>query len=203
MSTPRKPEPSTTLPSRPGILRKLQVCFIALLFFASLIPLCSAQDKNDPLTQAEVEKLREVADQPIERVKLFMTFIGQRTDAIAEMTGDTRIQNKPPKIRQLLQEYTYLVDQLQDNLDNYDEIHSDIRKPLKELVPASKKWLEIVNKPPPDPVYDFPRKTAADASEGLVDQVTQLQTDLDKYFAEQKKEKKEQDKTGYVPTSPQ
>ena len=132
----------------------------------------SAQDKNDPLTPAEVEKLREVADQPIERVKLFMTFIEQRTDAIAEMVGDTRIQNKPPKIRQLLQEYTYLVDELQDNLDNYDETHSDIRKALKELVPASKKWLDTVNKPPPDPVYDFPRKTAADAAESLVDQAT-------------------------------
>ena len=174
-----------------------------LLFLASLVPLSSAQDKNDPLTPAEVEKVREVADQPIERVKLYMTFIQQRTDAIAEMVGDTRIQNKPPKIRKLLEEYTRLVDELQDNLDNYDETHSDIRKPLKELVPTSKKWLEIVNKPPPDPVYDFPRKTAADTSEGLVDQVTKLQTDLDKYFAEQKKQKKEQDKTGYVPTSPQ
>ncbi len=163
----------------------------------------SAQDKNDPLTDAEVEKLREVADQPIERVKLFMTFIEQRTDAIAEMVTDTRIQNKPPKIRKLLQEYTYLVDELQDNLDNYDDTHSDIRKALKDLVPASKKWLDIVNKPPPDPVYDFPRKTAADAAESLVEQTATLQTDQDKYFAEQKKEKKEQEKTGYVPTSPQ
>ncbi len=173
-----------------------------LLLLAGPIQLSIAQDKNDPLTDAEVEKMREVADQPIERVKLFMTFIEQRTDAIAEMVGDTRIQNKPPKIRKLLQEYTYLVDELQDNLDNYDETHADVRKALKELVPASKKWLDTVNKPPPDPVYDFPRKTATDASESLVDQATKLQTDQDKFFAEQKKEKKEQEKTGYVPSSP-
>jgi hypothetical protein len=182
---------------RVSVHRVTRLLFIA--GFLALAPHFSLpQDKNDPLTAAEVEKVREVADQPIERVKLYMSFIQQRADAITEMVGDTRIQNKPPKIRKLLEEYTRLVDELQDNLDNYDETKSDIRKALKELVPASKKWLEAVNKPPPDPVYDFPRKTAADASEGLVDQATKLQTDQDKFFAEQKKQKKEQDKTGYV-----
>ncbi len=174
-----------------------------MLFLAGLARPSLAQDKDDPLTEAQVDKLRETGDDPPERIKLYMEFIGQRTDAIAEMVGDTRIQNKPPKIRQLLKEYTRLVDELQDNLDNYDEAHADIRKVLKDLVPASKKWLDTVNKLPPDPVYDFPRKTAADASQGLVEQVTKLQTDLDKYFAEQKKQKKEQEKTGYIPLSPQ
>ncbi len=191
------------LAQRPRILDRLGFSLLALLFLAPFTRLALAQDKDDPLTEAQVDKLRETGDDPPERVKLYMEFISQRTDAIAEMVDDTRIQNKPPKIRKLLQEYTRLVDELQDNLDTYDETHADIRKLLKELVPASKKWLDAVNKPPPDPVYDFPRKTAADASEGLVDQVTKLQTDLDKYFAEQKKQKKEQDKTGYVPLSPQ
>ena len=60
-----------------------------------------------------------------------------------------------------------------------------------------------MSKPPPDPVYDFPRKTAADAAQSLVDQVAKLQTDQEKYFAEQKKQKKEQDKYGYTPPPPQ
>jgi hypothetical protein len=200
---PRNPQLRRALARKLRIRHKLGFSLLALLFLAGLARLAPAQDKDDPLTDAQVEKLREVADQPPERLKLYMEFISQRADAIAEMVGDTRIQNKPPKMRQLLQEYTRLVDELEDNLDNYDETHADIRKVLKELVPASKKWLDTVNKTPPDSVYDFPRKTAADASESLVDQVTKLQTDLDKYFAEQKKEKKEQDKTGYVPQSPQ
>jgi hypothetical protein len=174
-----------------------------LLLLAALSRPSFAQDKDDPLTGAEVDKLREVADQPIERVKLYMTFIQQRTDAIAEMTDDTRIQNKPQKIRKLLQEYTRLVDELQDNLDHYDQTTSDVRKALKELVPASKKWLDTVNKTPPDQVYDFPRKTAADASQSLVEQAAQMQADQEKFFAEQKKQKKEQDKNGYTPPPPQ
>jgi len=201
--SPRNPQLCKALAQRPRIRHKLGFSLLALLFLAAFTRLAPAQDKDDPLTEAQVEKLREVADQPSERIKLYIEFIGQRTDAIAEMVGDTRIQNKPPKIRQLLKEYTRLVDELQDNLDNYDETHADIRKVLKLLVPASKKWLDTVDKTPPDSVYDFPRKTASDASESLVDQVTKLQTDLDKYFAEQKKEKKEQDKNGYTPQSPQ
>ncbi len=192
-----------SLPNRRRILHKLGFSLLTFLLLATAANSSFAQDKDDPLTEAQVDKLRETGDDPPGRVKLYMEFIAQRTDAIAEMVGDTRIQNKPPKIRTLLQEYTRLVDELQDNLDNYDEAHADIRKPLKELVPASKKWLDTVKQPPADPVYDFPRKTAVDASESLVEQVTKLQTDLDKYFAEQKKQKKEQDKTGYVPQSPQ
>ncbi len=167
---------------------------LAIILAAASTQLSFAQDKKDPLTAAEVDQVREVADQPTERVKLYMKFIAQRTDAIAELVGDTRIQNKPAKIRTLLEEYTRLVDELQDNLDSYEETHSDVRKALKELVPASGKWLDIVNKPPPDPNYDFPRKTAVEAGESLNEQAKKLQTDQEKFFAQQKKEKKEKEK---------
>lgn len=187
----------------PPAVRRLLLLPSLLLLTVCGISLSPAQDKKDPLTEAEVDQVREVADQPTERVKLYMKFIGQRTDAIAEIVGDTRIQDKPDKLRKLFEEYTRLVDELQDNLDSYDEAHNDVRKALKELVPASRKWQEIVNKPPPDPAYDFPRKTAVDAGESLNDQATKLQADQDKFFAEQKKEKKEKEKTGYVPSSPQ
>ena len=148
-----------------------------------------AQDKKDPLSDAEVDQVREVADQPLERVKLYMKFIEQRTGAIAEISGDSRIQNKPVRLHNLFEEYTRLVDELQDNLDTYDQTHSDIRKALKQLVPASQKWLEALNKPGPDPVYDFTRKTAVEAGESLNEQAKKLQTDQEKWFAEHKKEK--------------
>jgi hypothetical protein len=196
----RRLNPYQTTENRSGTLRSIYLCLIVICFLAASAHLSLGQDKDDPLTEVEVDKLREVADQPMERIKLYMEYIGKRTDAIAEMGGDSRIQNKPPKIRKLLQEYTRLVDELQDNLDNYDETHADIRKQLKLLVPESKKWLDIVSKPPADPIYDFPRKTAADAAQGLVDQVSKLQTDQEKFFAEQKKRDKEQEKNGTAPT---
>jgi hypothetical protein len=78
---------------------------------------------------------------------------------------------------------------LQDNLDSYDQTHSDIRKPLKDLVPASEKWLAIVNKPPPNQTYDFSKKTAIEAGTSLVEQAKKLQADQIQWFAEHKKDK--------------
>jgi hypothetical protein len=154
-------------------------------------PACNAscQTNKDPLNETEVDQVREVADQPVERVKLYMKFIAQRTDAIQEMVGDTKIQDKPAKIHNLMDEYTRLVDELQDNLDGYDETHSDVRKALKELVPASEKWLAILAKPASDRSYDFSRKTALEAGQSLAEQAKKLQADQIKWFAEHKAEK--------------
>src|SRR5271163_4913765 len=180
---------AVNIPSQSGILCNAQLALAAILLLVGVVPPACSQAKSDPLNDAEVEQVREVADQPVARVKLFMKFIEQRTDAIDEMAGDTRIQNKPVKLHSLFEEYTRLVDELQDNLDSYDETHSDVRKALKELIPASEKWLAIVNKPPPDQSYDFTRKTAVEAGQSLNEQAKKLQTDQDKWFAEQKKNK--------------
>jgi len=174
----------------------LRPALAVLLLVAGVALPALTQSKKDPLNDAEVEEVREVADQPIERVKLYMKFIEQRTDAIDEIAGDTRIQNKPEKLHNLLEEFTRLVDELQDNLDSYDETHSDVRKALKELVPASQKWLVILNMPPPDQNYDFSRKTAVEAGESLNEQARKLQADQDKWFAEQKKKNKDAEKSG-------
>ena len=177
----------------------LPVCCIVVCALAWAVP-SFAQSKQDPLNDAEVDQVREVADQPVARVKLFMKFISQRTDAIQEMVGDTKIQNKPAKLHTLMEEYTRLVDELQDNLDSYDQTHSDVRKALKDLVPASEKWLSVINMPPPDPTYDFTRKTAEEAGQSLVEQARQLQTDQLKWFAAHKHDK---DNADYGPPHPQ
>ncbi|AXC12575.1 hypothetical protein ACPOL_3282 [Acidisarcina polymorpha] len=151
--------------------------------------LAHSQAKGDPLNDAEVDQVREVADQPVERIKLYMKFISQRTDAIQELVGDTKTQNTATKLHNLLEEYTRLVDELQDNLDSYDSTHSDVRKALKELVPASEKWLIALSKPPADQSYDFSRKTAMEAGQSLAEQAKKLQADQIKWFAEHKKDK--------------
>jgi hypothetical protein len=180
--------------SRLGIL-SIRSALTAVLLLAGLVQPALNQSKKDPLNDTEVEEVREVADQPIERVKLYMKFIEQRTDAIDEIAGDTRIQDKPAKLHNMLEEYTRLVDELQDNLDSYDETHSDVRKALKELIPATQKWLVTLNKPAPDQSYDFSRKTAVEAGESLNEQARKLQVDQEKWFAEQKKKNKEAEKS--------
>jgi hypothetical protein len=150
-----------------------------------------AQSQRDPLNEDEVDQIREVADRPAERVKLYMKFIEQRIDAIRQMTSDANVQNKPAKLRSLMEEFTRLADELQDNLDNYEDTHGDVRKPLKELISASVKWGDVLKSPPPDRSYDFSRKTALEAANSATEQATKLLTDQTRYFAEHKKGRKD------------
>jgi hypothetical protein len=146
----------------------------------------AAQSKRDPLNEDEVDQIREVADRPAERVKLYMNFIEQRIDAIRQMSSDSHVQNRPAKLRSLMEEFTRLADELQDNLDNYEDTHGDVRKPLKDLIAASAKWPDVLRSPPPDRSYDFSRKTALEAADSANQQATKLLADQTKYFAEHK-----------------
>ncbi|MGB0125569.1 MAG: hypothetical protein WBP63_19160, partial [Silvibacterium sp.] len=73
-------------------------------------------------------------------------------------------------------------------LDTFDEAHADIRKALKDLVPASAKWPDILNQASPDRTYDFSRKTALDAAQSTSDDAKKIYEDQKKYFAEHKDE---------------
>lgn len=154
-----------------------------------------AQAQKDPLNDEEVDQIREVADQPMERVKLYMKFIEQRISAIKQMSSDPHVQEKPAKLRSLMEEFTRLADELQDNLDNYEDTHSDIRKSLKELSAASARWPEVLNTPPADRSYDFSRKTALEAAQSANEQATKLLDEQTKYFADKKKKKSDEGKS--------
>jgi len=170
----------------PGILR-------ASLLFAVLIlvvaPLAQAQRSKDPLTPNQEEQVRNVADQPDERVKLFIKFVEEQTDAIHHSVVRPETQHPSVEIHDHLTAFTSLVDELQDNLDAYDESHSDIRKSLKFLLEHTPKWTAVLQQPPGSPEYDFARKTAMDAVDNTKQAATELLKSQEEYFSKHKPEK--------------
>lgn len=165
----------------------LVICTVLLLAGGAFR--CLAQVQNDPLNEDQVDKVRDAADRPNDRIKLYMKFIDQRMSAIKDLTSnskETNIDNRPEQIRDKIEEFTRLVDELQDNLDNYNSEHADIRKSLKDLVAASAKWPDALNKAASDPGYDFARKTALNAAESVSDQSKKMQNEQEKYFAAHK-----------------
>ena len=98
------------------------------------------------------------------------------------------------RIHNLFDEFTRLSDDLQDNMDNFDEQHADLRKVLKEVVDKTGEWDKVLNEPKPSTQYDFVRKTALDANQSAHEAATQMLADETKYFAEKKKEEKEEQK---------
>jgi hypothetical protein len=157
--------------------------------FVLVALMAHAQRSKDPLTPDQEEQVRNVTDQPNDRVKLFITFIEQRTAAIHQAVVRPETQHPGVEIHDELTAFTSLVDELQDNLDAYDESHSDIRKSLKFLLEHTAKWPTVLQQPPGSPEYDFARKSALDSVETTTQAATELLKSQEEYFSKHKPEK--------------
>ena len=144
------------------------------------------QSNKDPLSEQEADQIAEVRDQPVERIKLYQKYIQQRIDAIKDLGANPKAADRKAELRARYEEFTRLSDELQDNLDTFDAAHADIRKALKDLVPATEKWPDVLKAAAPDSTYDFSRKTALDAAESTSDTAKKLFESQKKYFAEHK-----------------
>jgi hypothetical protein len=173
------------------MLRRIACFFLLLLFAAGCISTLRAQsqDPNDPLTEDEVQQIRESKTNPNERIKLYIKFIDERLDAMKQFSGPGKSANEKAQVRDKLEEFTRLCDELQDNLDTYDEAHADIRKSLKELVADTARWPEALKAAGADPSYDFSHKTALEAAKSATDEAHQMSLEQDVYFDAHKKER--------------
>jgi hypothetical protein len=153
-----------------------------------------AQSRKDPLTEQQQEAVREAGDQPLERVKLFVGFVDDRAKDIHTINADPIAQNKTARIHNLLDEFTRLSDDLQDNMDQYDEQHADLRKALKEIITKTDEWAKVLAEPKPSAQYDFVRKTAIDSNQSAHEAAVKMLADEEAYIAEKKKEEKERQK---------
>ncbi len=159
----------------------------------AILPLFG-QSKKDPLTEQQIEDVREAGDEPVLRIKLFVGYVEDRSKGIHDLNADVRAQNKTVRMHNLFDEFTRLSDDLEDNMDNFNDEHADLRKALKEVIEKSSQWGAVLNEPPPSNQYDFVRKTAIDSNQSVHEAAVQMLADEEKYFAEKKKEEKAAEK---------
>jgi regulator of replication initiation timing len=111
----------------------------ALLLLPLLAALClpAFAGRRDPLTDAEVDQMREIAQQGDKRIRLLVTFAKSRLVAIEQMRGDSKFaEGRGQRVHDLIEDFTTIVDELDKNIDQYANQKQDIRKPLKEVVEA-------------------------------------------------------------------
>ena len=160
---------------------------LGLLFALGAVCLApAARPQKDPLTDQQVDQLRENGDNPLEKIKLYLGFIEERTTEMHRLNTASGLQNQDARLRNLYQEFTRLSDELEDNLDSFADQHADMRKVLKSVVDASEKWPEVLNEPKPGGEDDFVRKTALAAGQSLHDDAKQMLEEQEKYFSQQK-----------------
>ena len=139
----------------------------------------SVADKHrDPLTAAEVDKIRELTDQPEKRILLYVDFTKARLLAIDQLRADNKIKDRGKQIHDLLEDFTTLSDELDNNIDMFERQHEDLRKALKVVVETYTDWQlklrsikEATNVPAEEMhAYDFPLESAIDSvNSGLDD----------------------------------
>src|SRR5205085_5223207 len=108
----------------------------ALLAVVALASLCAmAQKRRDPLTDDEVDQLREQAQNPEDRLKLWVKFTRARITAMDQLRGDPKLAaDRPQRIHDLVEDLGDMVGEIDDNMGMYAKDRWVIRKPLKEVV---------------------------------------------------------------------
>ena len=91
--------------------------------------------ERDPLTEKEVDQLRETAIEPEKRLQLMVDFTRARMTSVDQLRSDPKAgKDRGKKIHDLLEDASSLVDEIDDNVENYNERNADLRKPLKQIV---------------------------------------------------------------------
>ncbi|HET8638248.1 MAG TPA: hypothetical protein VFL96_15465 [Acidobacteriaceae bacterium] len=173
-------------------MRRLCCNFLAALFLITpFFPITlHAQRNRDPLTDQEADEVANLRDRPNDRIKLFQKFLQQRIDSIKAIGPNPATDDRRADLRAKYEEFTHITDELQDNLDTFDLAHADIRKSLKDLVSATQKWVDLLNKQTPGGQFDdFSRKTALEAAQSANDEAEKLYKSQKEYFEQHKDER--------------
>src|SRR5512146_1948595 len=102
----------------------------ALLLFMT-VSTVNAQKRRDPLSQPEIEKIRDTSWEPKQRLPLYVQFARERLVKLEQMRSDRQTKNRARQTHDLLDDFQLLYDELNDNIDTYADRKDDIRKPLK------------------------------------------------------------------------
>jgi len=156
------------------------VCALTLLLIAT--PHLYAQGRESALSDAEIEKLRDVADAPSDRVLLFVKFVDTRVKSIQDLYARPRRPGREEDTHDLLEQITLIADELDDNLDDYGPRHYDIRKALPKLIEATDRWTTAIKAPPENETYDVSRRLTLEAIQDIRDSAQKLIDEQKEWF---------------------
>jgi len=154
------------------------------------VPVAIAQkDHHDPLTEAQVDKIREAGIDPNERIKLYTEFTNDHVNVVKNLTSRGQSEARAMHLDRELHDVATLMDETGSNLDVYSDRHADMRQALKMLADASQRWLGILKALAGEAPFDLSRKEAIEAGQDLTDQAQRLLREQTEYFAAHKDEK--------------
>jgi hypothetical protein len=116
----------------------LRLGFLCLLLIA--LSAVAQQRKHDPLSDLEIDKVRDAALEPDVRLKLYIEFARARLDKLEQAKADTKAADRDDRMRDALQDFIDIYDELDDNVDTFADRDDDIRKALKPVIEADTEF---------------------------------------------------------------
>lgn len=162
-------------------LRRLAPAASLLLIFAATTCL-RAQDDDDTMSQKEIESLRDAAYIPNDRIMAFIKILNTREQEIEDLVAKPHRPGFSQDMHDYLDQFASIADEFNDNIDEYQTKHRDIRKSLPKLVSAIERWNTALRAPASDENYDVVRKMALDSLKDMHDTATTMETDQAAYF---------------------
>jgi chromosome segregation ATPase len=106
----------------------------------SLLSTVWAQRRRDPLNPLEADQLRDAAQEPSERLKLYIQFARTRLASLEQVRADPKVTDRAQQTHDRLQDFLDVYDELNDNIDTFVGRKSDLRKPLKTVIEADTEF---------------------------------------------------------------
>jgi len=105
-----------------------------------LLSAAFAQSRREPLNPKEIDELRDAAQVPEERIKLYIRFARERMVSLEQMRADPKVTDRAEQTHDKLQNFLDVYDELNGNIDTFVERKSDLRRPLKAVIEADTEF---------------------------------------------------------------
>lgn len=99
-----------------------------------------AEKHHDPLNQLEIDQLRDTAQQPVERLKLYVEFARARLQALDKARSDPKVSDRGQETHDRLRQFLDVFDELNDNIDTFADRKEDLRKALKPVIEGDSEF---------------------------------------------------------------
>ncbi len=132
------------------------------------LPAWAQRKDRDPLTDTEVDQMRESADLPNKRLELLVKFARERIFEVESAQDESSGATRGKQIHDNLEDFIAILDEIEDNIDMYGTHNADMRKGLKLVIEADSEWQlklrQIKEKSPPEELqrYSFVLINATD-----------------------------------------
>lgn len=185
-------------------MRRLLVMLGWLLLPVLLLVSLHAQSRREPLTPLEIDQLRDLAQEPNLRLKLYIKFARERLDALDKMRSDPKATDRGGQTHDGLQNFLDVYDEMNENIDTYEDRKEDFRKALNSVIEADIEFqaklraLQSSSNTNPDEIkiYEFLLQTALDTVDSSIKDHREL-------LVQQEQEAKQRKKTKHKSNEPE